>query len=51
MAYLLDIFIRKCADCHVKAKVNLFNRFNSLMGSYCKYHGRRRLQEAEKKKA
>lgn len=46
-AYLQRIVRLKCQSCHLHATVQLFNTFNSLVGSYCTRHGNDRLRELE----
>lgn len=41
MAYLKDLHEPICRHCGVKAKVELFNRFNSAVGYYCRRCGKR----------
>ena len=49
--YLLTIDRRTCAKCQRDAEVILMNSVNAIVGYYCRPHGERERDEANKAKA
>lgn len=50
MAYLRELARHACAEaaCSKKAEVELMNRYNALVGRYCRAHGTRKLADMQR---